>query len=358
VGGLGSIGGIISGAVLITVTPYILSTVASSLPSGLGISNWLQTNVYYINSGLYGILLLVFLLFQPRGIAGAAQAVRRKLIRALEGAGTASVTADQGAPTPPVSGDAASARPAPGLLGRKPEDDEPGAILVVRDLRVYRSGACAVDGVDLTVRPGQVAAILGRNGAGKTSTLRGISGFFLTERSRVTGQVLFNGKSIRGMSPMATAKLGLILVPEREKVFPNLSVNEHFRAIGAERAEIEETFALFPQLETRARSEAGLLSGGERQMLALGVAFCMHPKLLLVDELSLGLAPGAISNLTTALKEYQERTGIAVLLVEQNVSVAMDLADSVYVLEAGHVEMAGSPSELSEEMLMTTALGS
>jgi ABC-type branched-subunit amino acid transport system ATPase component/ABC-type branched-subunit amino acid transport system permease subunit len=358
VGGLGSIGGVIAGAVLITVTPYLLSTLATSLPSGLGISQWLQTNVYYINSGLYGILLLAFLLFQPRGIAGAAHAIRVKLVRRLEGTTSPVAATHQThvAPLSPIELTRAGTASAP-TVGGGPEDQAAPALLQVTDIHVYRAGACAVDGVDLTVGPGEVVGMLGRNGAGKTSTLRGISGFFLTERARVTGNIVFDGRDIRGMSPMATAKLGLVLVPEREKVFPNLSVAEHFRAIGADKSDMEETFALFPQLEQRVRSEAGLLSGGERQMLALGVAFCMHPKLLLVDELSLGLAPGAISKLSASLKEYQERTGIAVLLVEQNVSVAIELADRIYVLEAGHVEVSGPASEMSEQTLMSATLG-
>ena len=362
VGGLGSIGGVIAGATLITVIPYIFSTVTSSLPQNLAISQWLSTNVAYINSGLYGILLLVFLLYQPRGIAGAGTAIRQRLLRLLEGN-----TALKAAPAGSISALAASSvntgasdsRQAPVPSARAVSTAEGGhsPVLEVRDMHVYRSGACAVDGVDLTVHAGEVVAILGRNGAGKTSTLRGISGFLLTERARVTGSVRFGGRDIRGMSPMATARLGLILVPEREKIFPNLSVAEHFQVISTQKSEVDQAFAIFPQLERRAQSKAGLLSGGERQMLALGVAFCMHPKVLLVDEMSLGLAPAAIARLTGALKEYQKRTGVAVLLVEQNVSAAMDLADRLYILEAGHVEREGRSSELSEETLITSALG-
>jgi branched-chain amino acid transport system permease protein len=362
VGGLGSIAGVITGAALITVTPYLLSTWTSSLPSNLPISQWLSSNIDYINSGFYGIILLAFLLFQPRGIAGASRTLRLRLIRRLDrtpdaesaAAGTAAGRSSSTAGGTPAS--RASAVLGERKLTEHSEAVE-NALLDVTDLRVYRSGACAVDGVDLTVLPGEVVAILGRNGAGKTSTLRGISGFFLTERSRVTGRITFQGQDTRGMSPMATAKLGLVLVPEREKVFPNLTVAEHFRVIGAERPEIDRTFELFPQLATRTQSEAGLLSGGERQMLALGVAFCMKPKLLMVDELSLGLAPGAIVRLTAALKEFQQQAGIGLILVEQNVSAAMELADRVYVLEAGRVESSGRPSELDEETLLMTALG-
>ena len=363
VGGLGSIGGIIAGATIITVIPYILSTVTSKLPPGLPISAWLSTNIPYINSGFYGILLLVFLLYQPRGVAGAGIAVRQRLLKLVD-RGTVAKTTPAGAAAVevigPVGAEAAEARPgletAPGAAQEATGGGEP-ALLEVRDLHVYRSGASAVDGVDLTVRPGEVVAILGRNGAGKTSTLRGISGFLLTERSRVTGSIRFGGRDIRGLPPMATARLGLILVPEREKIFPNLSVAEHFRVITTQKSDVDEVLAIFPQLERRAQSKAGLLSGGERQMLALAVAFCMHPKVLLVDELSLGLAPAAIARLTAALKEYQKRTGVAILLVEQNVSAAMELADRIYILEAGRVERTGRPSELSEATLMSSALG-
>jgi branched-chain amino acid transport system permease protein len=353
VGGLGSIGGVIAGAVLVGATPYVLSTVTSSLPSGFPLHNWLQTNIYYINSGLYGILLLVFLLFQPRGIAGAMSALRYKAIDMLDGtkssrAGRAQtkrdgVTAQRAAPERP----AAPAR-SPG---------SPAAMLRVENLNVFRSGACAVDGIDLEVGRGEVVAIVGRNGAGKTSTLRGISGFFVTERSRVTGAVVCDGKDIRGLSPMQTAKLGIALVPERAKVFPNLSVAEHFGLARAAKGDIESSLELFPQLQARLGSEAGLLSGGERQMLAMAVAFCMKPKLLLVDELSLGLSPVAIKAVIEALKRFKESTNVSILLVEQNVSAAMELADRVYVLEAGQVEVSGLTSELSDETLISATLG-
>jgi branched-chain amino acid transport system permease protein len=381
VGGLGSIGGVILGAILITVTPYLLSTWTASLPSGTPLAQWLSNNVDYINSGLYGIILLAFLLFQPQGIGGVARNLRVWLIRRLDRlpadetdaiaarrAAAADAAPDDGEAAAPALAGAAGAVAA--LIAsdhpdsaRDAVDQQPGAagetapLLDVRDIRVYRSGACAVDGVDLAVQPGEVVAILGRNGAGKTSTLRGISGFFLTERAKVTGSVTFLGRDIRGMSPVATAKLGLVLVPEREKVFPNLTVAEHFKVIGAGRPDIERAYDLFPQLASRAKSQAGLLSGGERQMLALGVAFSMKPKLLLVDELSLGLAPGAILRLTAALRQFQQDTGVGLILVEQNVAAAMELADRVYILEAGRVERTGRPSELSEETLLATTLG-
>jgi ABC-type branched-subunit amino acid transport system ATPase component len=146
-------------------------------------------------------------------------------------------------------------------------------------------------------------------------------------------------------------------VPEREKVFPNLTVAEHFKVVKASPEAISEVHELFPSLRERASSPAGLLSGGERQMLALGVAFCMQPKILLIDELSLGLAPVLIKRLLSALREYQSRSNIPILLVEQNVGAALELADRVYILEGGQIDLAGDASEISREALISSSLG-
>jgi branched-chain amino acid transport system permease protein len=347
IGGVGSIGGVVMGAVIVTVSPYVLSALTANLP----FSTWLATNVFYINSGLYGIIVLLFLLYQPLGIGGAIESLRRWVIRRLEGRPATDATSGVNA-EPPVSV-STGAEPSP---ERAVGDEEP--VLRARDLRVvYRSGALAVDGIDLDVWPRQVVALLGRNGAGKTSTLRGLSGFFVSESVRLSGSIEFAGRDIRSMSPVVTSKLGLVMVPEREKVFPNLTVMEHLRLVGATKESIDETVELFPPLRARAGSPAGLLSGGERQMLALGVAFCMRPKLLLIDELSLGLAPSAISRLVTAVREYHDRTGVPVLLVEQNIGVALDLADQVYILEGGRIERQGASDSISREVLIASSLG-
>ena len=343
IGGVGSTGGVIVGALIVTASPYVLSALTASLP----FSSWMTTNVYYINSGLYGIVVLLFLLYQPLGIGGGIENLRTSVIRRLEGRTAATAPAAVG----PVS--VTERAPAAEV---SPPGEEP--VLRARDLRVvYRSGAVAVDGIDLEVRQRQVVALLGRNGAGKTSTLRSLSGFFVSEAVRVTGSVQFGGREIRSMSPVATSKLGLVMVPEREKVFPNLTVIEHLRMVRATKDSIDEVMDLFPPLRLRATSPGGLLSGGERQMLALGVAFCMRPSLLLIDELSLGLAPGAIERLAAAVRDYHERTGVPVLLVEQNIGAALELADYTYIIEGGKIERKGPSDEMSREALIASSLG-
>ena len=231
-------------------------------------------------------------------------------------------------------------------------------MLVVRDLKlVYRTGAQALSGVDIEVDAGEIVAILGRNGAGKTSTLRSISGFFRTDRARVSGSVMFDGREIGGASPIVTSGRGVVLVQERDKVFPSLTVAEHFRLIhcSAEgRAEAEE---IFPPLQTRASSPAGLLSGGERQMLALALAWSMQPRLLLVDELSLGLAPGVAKRLIRNLREYRDRTRVPILLVEQNVAAALDVADRIYIMEAGRVVHSSDAGEVSRDTVLSLSFG-
>jgi ABC-type branched-subunit amino acid transport system ATPase component len=150
----------------------------------------------------------------------------------------------------------------------------------------------------------------------------------------------------------------VILVPERDKVFPNLTVAEHLRMCG-DRADSRrnEVLELFPALRTRLSSPAGLLSGGERQMLALAMAWCLEPQLLLIDELSLGLAPAVVKRLMTTVRSLSESSQVPILLVEQNVSAAQEIADRVYILEAGRIVSAGTAAEISRAGVLSTSLG-
>jgi ABC-type branched-subunit amino acid transport system ATPase component len=328
VGGLGSITGTVLGAALIALAPFLLSLLTQQIPPSVPIAGWLSQNIFYIDNGLYGVLVLAFLIYRPDGIMGGLRALVRKFTRTRE-------VAPKVAPRVVV-----------------PHDGAAASLLHVKDLRViYNTGARAVDGLDLDVENGEIVALLGRNGAGKTSTLRALSGFFLAENVRVTGKVELGGNDILGRSPMRTARDGLILVPERDKVFPNLTVREHLLMTGADRATVSEMLNLFPRLAQRDSSPAGLLSGGERQMLALAMAWCARPRLLMIDELSLGLAPNIIKNLVAMVRDYRDRIGTAVLLVEQNATAALQVADRAYVLEAGRVAMAGTAEELSPERL-------
>jgi len=217
---------------------------------------------------------------------------------------------------------------------------------------VYHRVVTAVQGVSLDVPQGSIVALLGTNGAGKTTTLRAISGFIGLDDARVTqGTIHFRGARIENRAPHRITALGIALVPERSKVFENLSVAENLEAVvarpGAERTRlVESVYELFPALARLRRREAGYLSGGERQMLAIGTALACAPDLLLVDELSQGLAPVVVEDLIARLQRVRRELGMTVLLVEQNAQVALDVADYGYVMESGRIVIDGSPERL------------
>ncbi len=229
------------------------------------------------------------------------------------------------------------------------------ALLQVEQLEVvYQRAITAVQGISLVVQPNQIVALLGTNGAGKSTTLRAISGFLGLDDARVTeGAVRFKGERIETLSPQDITRRGIVLVPERDKVFPNLTVAENLIANAprgmtlAERRRLHElVHQYFPKLAELKGREAGYLSGGERQMLAIAGAIVCGPALLLVDELSLGLAPVAVEELTRRLVEIRRELGIAILLVEQSAAVALEIADHGYVLENGRVVLDGDGPRL------------
>lgn len=221
---------------------------------------------------------------------------------------------------------------------------------------VYKRSITAVQGISLSVLPGQIVAVLGTNGAGKSTTLRAISGFLGLDDARVTdGSITFKGRAIANQAPHLIARRGIALVPEREKVFPNLTVAENLSApatSGVSRADLKRredmVYHFFPRLAELRPSIGGLLSGGERQMLALGGALMCHPELLLVDELSLGLAPVIVEQLIARLIEIRRELGISILLVEQSAKVALAVADYGYVLENGRVVLDGAATRLAD----------
>ena len=221
---------------------------------------------------------------------------------------------------------------------------------------VYKRAITAVQGISLVARPGQIVAVLGTNGAGKSTTLRAISGFLGIDDARVTdGTIVFKGQRIENRAPHMIARLGIALVPEREKVFPNLTVAENLTApvaAGVGRAEQkrreELVYRFFPRLGELRPRIGGLLSGGERQMLAIGSALVCHPQLLLIDELSLGLAPVIVQDLMERLVEIRRELGITILLVEQSATVALSIADYGYVLENGRVVLDGDAARLKD----------
>ena len=206
----------------------------------------------------------------------------------------------------------------------------------------------ALHGISLTVGEGEIVAVLGANGAGKTTTLRAISGTV-----RRSGTIRFAGKSIAGRSPEAVARLGIAHVPEGRGTLSELSVGENLR-LGAyprrDRAAIrkdeERILVNFPWLEERRGQRAGTLSGGEQQMLALARALMLRPRLVLLDEPSLGLAPKVVAEIFRIVGELNEREGLTVLVVEQNAILAVEAASRAYVLEVGRVALEGSSETL------------
>jgi branched-chain amino acid transport system ATP-binding protein len=227
------------------------------------------------------------------------------------------------------------------------------ALLEISSLQVtYDRRAVAVDGVSLKVPSATIIALLGPNGAGKTTTLRACTGFLPSERAAVTGgEVRFLGATIVGKSPSDMVRAGLVLVPERDKVFNSLTVDENLRTVltrpGGNRDEMREIVReLFPALRHRARLPAGFLSGGERQMLAIARALLADPLLLMVDELSLGIMPTLVSRLMESLASICRLRNIGVLLVEQNAAAALQIADHAHIMEAGRIVLEGRPDEL------------
>ncbi len=212
---------------------------------------------------------------------------------------------------------------------------------------VYNRLATAITGVTVEVTAGGITAVLGTNGAGKTTTLKAISGFLSADNADIVdGRILLNGDDITGMAPHRVAREGIALVPERDKVFDTLTVLDNLRASARVPDGVEDAFEAFPRLKAVEQALAGYLSGGEKQMLAMAMALSTGPGLLLVDELSLGLAPMIVSTLLHDLRRVQRSRGISVLLVEQNALAALEVADYGYVIEDGRIVFDGTPSQL------------
>jgi len=210
----------------------------------------------------------------------------------------------------------------------------------------------AVDGITLTIRPGEVVALLGPNGAGKTTTLRALSGML----PLMAGEVRLDGVSLKGRPPNAIARGGIAHVPQGRGIFPNLRVDETLRLAcamaGIRRAEVDvrvaDMYAIFERLHERRTQLAGTLSGGEQQMLAIARGLIMRPRLLMIDEMSQGLAPTIVQGLFGIVRSLPEQ-GVSVLIVEQFVTHALDVASRAYVLEKGEVAFVGKAAELARD---------
>jgi branched-chain amino acid transport system ATP-binding protein len=232
-------------------------------------------------------------------------------------------------------------------------------MLEIRGLVAGYGGAPVLRSVSITAAAGEVTAVLGANGVGKTTLNRAISGLIGSS----SGTIRFDGELIGGLKPAEIVARGLIHVPEGRKIFPNMSVRENLelgayrRARSARTDNLERAFALFPRLRERSGQRAGTLSGGEQQMLAIGRGLMAEPRLLILDEPSLGLSPLLVEELFALIGRIAAE-GLAVMLVEQNVVQSLDLAATAYVLEHGTVAMSGTAAALaSDPELQKTYLG-
>ncbi|MDK1708633.1 ABC transporter ATP-binding protein [Serratia marcescens] len=224
------------------------------------------------------------------------------------------------------------------------------ALLSVKRLKVSYGGIHAVKGIDFTVNAGEQVTLIGANGAGKTSSLRALTGLQPFE-----GDILFDGCSIRGAPPHRLLQRGLVMVPEGRGIFTRLTVRENLqlgayarRDKSAVRQDFERVCATFPRLSERLHQPAGLLSGGEQQMVAMGRALLSRPRLLILDEPSMGLAPIVVEAIFTVIKQLA-RDGVTLLLVEQNARLALESTDRAYVLDSGSLSHSGRSAEMLDD---------
>jgi branched-chain amino acid transport system ATP-binding protein len=216
-------------------------------------------------------------------------------------------------------------------------------MLEIKDLHVSYGKVSAVRGISLTAAPGRVTLVLGANGAGKTTTLRAVAGL----HKPVSGEVLLDSTPITGLAPHKVVRRGVVLVPEGRRVFGPLSVLENLRLGGYTAAKgadtLDRVFEMFPILHERRAGRAGLLSGGEQQMLAFGRALMSQPRIMLLDEPSMGLAPAIVESIAEKVRTMAD-SGIGILMVEQNAEVGLEVADDVVVVARGEVAFSG-PAE-------------
>ena len=227
------------------------------------------------------------------------------------------------------------------------------ALLTIENLNAGYGGVPVVRGLDLTVNEGEVVALLGPNGAGKTTTLLTTTGLIPI----IGGDIKIRGTSIRGRRPYRLAREGTAMVPEDRALFFGLTVRENLRLSGG--ADHSKVFEYFPALEKLLERRAGLLSGGEQQMLAVGRALLMKPRLLIIDEMSLGLAPVIVQSLLPVLRRVVADSGCGVLLVEQHVQSALEVAERAYVLAHGELVLEGTSEQLRRDrhLLESSYLG-
>ena len=334
-GGAQSVIGVCLGAFIIRMLPVWLTDVTNALGTTNSVAPWLAHNSQFLNSVIYGLALFFIVLYARRGVVGALESLLRwtykKTVALFRPASVA------------YAGPEEIARPRihteqreEGASAPVSAEVSPNGLLVLTDVHVrYPNGAHAVDGVTFSLEAGAVGALVGRNGAGKTSLLRAIAGFTRTEGVRVRGSMRLDGRQVDGLSADTRAEHGIVIVPESDKVFPSLTPVEHLRLVGVKRAGIDEIFDRYPVLARRPHTPAGLLSGGQRQLLALAMSTVRSPKLLLVDEVTQGLAPIAIQEFLEQLARARQGSDMTVLLSDQSAVPLEAITSTVLHMEHG-----------------------
>jgi branched-chain amino acid transport system ATP-binding protein len=238
--------------------------------------------------------------------------------------------------------------------------DKEEAVLLVEDMHTFYGAIEALKGISLEVFPGEIVTLIGSNGAGKTTTLRSISGIVPPR----TGRIVFQGQEIQGLVGHEVAEIGIAHAPEGRRIFARMTVRENLemgaftrRDQQAIREDLDRVYDLFPRLKERERQKGGTMSGGEQQMLAIGRALMAQPRVLLLDEPSLGLAPVIVDRIYEVIRELNEQ-GVTILLVEQNANYALDVSARGYVLETGNVALTDSSENLrTDERVRAAYLG-
>jgi len=225
------------------------------------------------------------------------------------------------------------------------------SLLSARNLCAFYGATRVLHGIDFDIAEGGITTFLGANGAGKTSTLRALSGMIET-----AGEITFAGKPVAGCATEALARLGIAHVPEGRGTFSRMTTEENLRLGAMSRqdragisADIERVYGYFPKLRERARQQAGTMSGGEQQMLAIARALMMRPRLMLLDEPSFGLGPLVVEEVYVILRKLNEEQGVSMLLVEQNATAALALADHAYLIETGAIVMSGTAQDIGRD---------
>jgi branched-chain amino acid transport system permease protein len=345
-GGRSTISGPILGAAAVTLLPQGLTSLSNTLGTSGTVGNWFSTNQAVIVTGVYGLALLVVLLGEPDGIVGLLRKVaalpertRARQARQVQAVATTTDRVD------PVTVAALPVGPGSPLIET-----------IGLNVR-YPNGALGIENFTISVETGTIVALVGRNGAGKTTALRAIAGFPRAERTRLTGVMRLGGLDVNRHDPVSMRAAGVVLVPERNKVFPTLTVLEHLRLAGLAADDVDAMLERFAVLKPLRSRRAGLLSGGERQMLALAAATAARPKLLLIDEPSLGLSPVATQTLVAELMRLRDESGMTVLLTEQVTETVESVADSFCVLDRGQILFAGGAADLRRPEVRAAVMG-